>query len=173
MQKVLNLAYVAVMALGAAWAQDQIATVTSSAPFILRGASVTPGQGVPTWPIMAGDTLKAGNAPTIVTFPDGSAITLASSTEAKIDSVGGMPVFQLLKGSAHYSLKSRGAVQLMAANQTVTPKGLAGVLRSGDHSGFWTSGHTAAVLLGAGAAAGLGVGISQATGGGAPVSPSR
>jgi hypothetical protein len=157
--------------------QTQVATVTSSSPFTLRGASVTPGQGVPMWPVLAGDTLKAGSALTIVTFPDGSVLTLDPGAQAKVDLVNGKPQFQLLSGMAKYSLKSTTSVDLMAANQTVTPKGTVGTLSIGGNQnaggGFWTAGHTTAVIVGAGAAAGAGIGISSATGGGRSVSPSH
>jgi hypothetical protein len=156
----------------------QVATVTSSAPFTLRGAAVTPGQGVPMWPVLAGDTLKAGSALTIVTFPDGSVLTLDPGAQAKVDLVGGKPQFQLLSGVARYSLKSTSSVDLLAANQTVTPKNTVGTMTVGGNQnaaagGFWTAGHTAAVIVGAGAAAGAGVGISAATHGGSSVSPSH
>jgi hypothetical protein len=160
-----------------AWAQNQLATVTSSAPFTLRGATVTPGQGVPTWPVLSGDGLTAGNALTIVTFPDGSVLTLSPGSEAKIDVVNGRPVFQLLTGTMTYSLKSTSAVQLMAGNQTVTPKGLIGTLTAGGSSavvGGLPAAHTGAILLGAGVAVILGaagVGIYEATKGGPLVSP--
>lgn len=158
------------------WAQTQVATVTSSAPFSLRGATVTLGQGVATWPILAGDNLKAGGALTIVTFADGSVLTLDPNSEAKVDLVNGKPVFQLVGGSAKYSLKSTSAVQLMEATQIVTPKSLTGTLTIGGNrqvGGFWTTGHTVAVIAGAGAAAALGVGISGATNGGPAVSNSQ
>ncbi len=68
------------------------------------------------WPVLAGDDVKAGNALTIVTFPDGSVVTLAPGSEGKIDLSNGKPVFQLLAGTARYSLKSITAVQLMEAS---------------------------------------------------------
>jgi hypothetical protein len=159
-------------------AQTQVATVTSSAPFTLRGAGITPGQGVPTWPVLAGDVVKAGNTLTIVTFPDGSVVTLAPGSEGKIDIVNGKPVFQLLGGTARYSLKSTMAVQLMEASQTVAPTALLGTLTLGGNkaaaAGFWTAGHIAAVaVVGAGTAAGLGFAVSDAVKGGASVSPSQ
>jgi hypothetical protein len=128
------------------------------------------------WPVLAGDTMKAGNAVIIATFPDGSVITLEPGAEAVIEvSPTGTPIIKLLSGSAHYSLKSISAVQLMAANKIVTPKDLVGVLTIGGSKkvpgGFWTAGHTA--LVRAGAAAGLGVGISQATSGGTALSQSK
>src|ERR1700716_4087255 len=116
MRKSLSSACVGLLMVAAVWTQGQIATVTSSAPFTLRGAEITPGQGVAMWPVMAGDTVEAGNSLTIVTFPDGSVATLNPSAQAKVDLVNGKPVFQLLKGTATYSLKSNTAVQLMTAN---------------------------------------------------------
>jgi|GEM_PF-6372957 len=153
-------------------AQQPVATVTSSASFTLRGAAVSPGQGVTMWPVMAGDTVKAGNAITILTFPDGSAITLDPGAEAIINFANGKPVFQLVSGTAHYSLKSLTAVQLAASGQTVTPTALSGVITPGglQAAGFWTAGHTLAVVGGgAGAGAAIG-GIAAATTGGEPES---
>jgi hypothetical protein len=182
MKKIAGAACLAFIAV-AARAQTQVATVTSSAPFSLRGAGITPGQGVPMWPVLAGDDVKAGNTLTIVTFPDGSVVTLAPGSEGKIDLVNGKPEFQLLSGTARYSLKSTTAVQLMEASQTVMPTGLLGTLTLGGNKaaaaglaggGFWTAGHIAAVVVvAAGTAAGLGFAVSDAVRGGSPVSPSQ
>src|ERR1700722_13220290 len=167
-----------VLAAVVGWGQNQVATVTSSTPFTLRGAAVTPGQGVPTWPVLAGDAVKAGNALTIMTFPDGSVLTLDPESEARIDFVNGKPLFQLLKGVARFSLKSISAVQLEAGNKIVIPKDLTGTLtlggiRAASAVGFWTVGHTVAVVAGAGAAAGAGIGISGAARGGSAVRPGQ
>jgi hypothetical protein len=160
------------------WAQTQVATVTSSTAFTLRGAGISPGQGVPMWPVLAGDSITAGSAITIVTFPDGSVITLAAGSEGKFDLVNGQPTFQLISGTAHYSLKSKKAVAVMISNQAVALTSLNGsVTMSGAQAasaGFWTGGHIAAVaIVGGAAAAGAGVAASEATGGGAAVSPSK
>ena len=157
------------------FAQTQIATITSDSPFQLRGANVTPGQGVPSWPLMPGDTILAGQTPLTVTFPDGSTIILSPGSSAKVDLAGQTPVFQLENGSVHYSLKSVSAVKLMEMSRSVTPKGIVGDLQLGVSpapAGWWTTGHTVAVVAAAGAAAGLGVGISKSRGNGPPVSPS-
>lgn len=152
------------------WAQGQIATVSSSSSFRLRDATVMPGQGVSSWPVMAGDTIVAGSLPAVVTFPDGSFVTLNPLGQAKVDLEGSRPVFQLIGGSADYSLKSTGAVQLMAATKTVAPKGLAGVLTT-DGTGFWTPSHTAVAATAAGV--GVAVGVALAVSGGTSASPSR
>jgi hypothetical protein len=152
-------------------AQTQIATVTSSAPFRLRGAQVTPGQGVPSWPVMASDTIIAGTAPVSITFPDGSSITLTPGSQATISMQGAMPVFNLQSGTAQYSLRSALAVRLEARNKPVTPvtpagraepAGVYSVGEAARGGGFWTPGHKAAVILGSAAAAGVGVGVALA-----------
>ena len=153
-------------------AQGQVATVTSTAPFQLRGANVTTDQGVPSWPVMPGDAIKAGSAPVIITYADGSSIILDPGSSAKITISGQTPTFQLECGTARYSLSALSAVKL---NGPVSPPKLTGVYSitcKRAAAGWWTRGHTVLVLGGAAAAAGLGFGISSATGGGPSVSPS-
>src|SRR5947209_3737096 len=82
------------------WGQTQVATVNSASAFTLRGAPVNPGLGVPSWPVLAGDTLKAGTLPVTVTFSDGSTIILNPGSEATLDFSGQTPVFRLIKGAA-------------------------------------------------------------------------
>jgi len=152
-------------------AQGQVATVTSTAPFQLRGANVTTDQGVPSWPVMPGDAIKAGSAPVIITYADGSSIILDPGSSAKITISGQTPTFQLECGTARYSLSALSAVKV---NDPVSPPTLTGLysLTCNKPAGWWTRGHTVLVLGGAAAAAGLGFGISSATGGGPSVSPS-
>ena len=163
---VLSLVLLVVFAL---CAQSQLATVTSTAPFHLRGASVTPGQGVPGWPVMSGDKIKAGDAPVILNFPDGSTITVHPGSEIIVTMTGSTPVVKLLAGSATYSLTSLTSLGLVAAGP-VTPTQLTGLLTLPNRkpaAGWWIA------VAGAGAAAGLGYGIVQGTSGGTPVSASQ
>jgi hypothetical protein len=159
-----------------AWAdQRQMGTVSSTGPFQLRGANVTPGQGVPEWPLIAGDKINAGAAPVTVNFPDGSIITVNSGSEIIVTLSGTTPVVKLICGSANYALKSLTAVKLVAG-EPVTPNNSTGLLSvSGCKvtAGWWTTGHTVLVVAGAGAIAGLGYGIVDATSGGASVSPTK
>src|SRR6266481_3770744 len=138
-----------------AFAQTQVATITSDSPFQLRGANITPGQGVPSWPVMPGDAIQAGETPLTITFQDGSTIVLAPGSSAKVDLSGKTPLFQLENGTAHYTLKSTHSVQLMELKTPVMPSYLAGDLQTGSGSGssqlasgWWTTGHTIAVIGG-------------------------
>lgn len=158
-------------------AQTPLATVTSSAPFSLRGAAISPGSGVPTWPVFAGDTVKAGGALTIVTYPDGTVIALAPGSEGKIDFVNGKPTFELVSGSAKYSRKRTGVVVFMTGGNEVAMVGLTGTLALGGATaaavGLTAGAITAIAVGGAAGAAALAVGVHHLVSGGSTVSPSQ
>jgi len=168
-----KLVYVLTMFLAAVslmYAQGQVATVTSTAPFQLRGANVSTDQGVSSWPVMPGDFIKAGSATVVISFPGGSTITLEPGASAKIRFSGDTPGFQLECGSARYTLSALSAVKV---NDPVSPPKLTNTYgRSCEKAaGWWTTGHTLLILGGAAALAGLGLGISHAVNGGSSVSP--
>jgi len=153
------------MAASVVFAQTQIATITSDSSFQLRGAEVTPGQGVPSWPVMPGDTIQAGQTALTLTFSDGSTIILSPGAKAKVDLSGKTPVFHLDSGEAHYSLKTLSSVKLEQLKASVNPKDLVGNLSIGSSklaAGWWTTGHTLAVIGGAAGATALGVGVAKA-----------
>ena len=166
MAKVPDFLVITVLVAATCFGQSQAATVTSSSAFTLRNATVNPGQGVPDWPVLAGDTVKAGESPVTLTFPDGSTITLNPGAVASLDLSGQTPVFRLKRGSALYNLKTLTSVQVLLGDQNVALTALTGTLGK-------TGGHVALAVVGAGAAAGLGAGISKATSGGKSVSPSK
>jgi hypothetical protein len=154
------------------WAQGQVATVTSTAPFELRGANVRIDQGVTSWPVIPGDAIKAGGAPVVITFTDGSSVILDPRSSAKITITGQTPTFVLECGTTRYTLTTLAAVKL---NDPASPPKLTGVysISCNKAAGWWTTGRTLLVLGGAAAAAGLAFGVSAAVNGGPSVSPSR
>lgn len=141
----LAVVFLAVSAFG----QTQIATVTSSAPFQLRGATVNPAQGVPSFPVMDGDTIQAGNALTVITFPDGSTVVLEPGATGVVSLTKGKPAFNITKGKAQYRLASAGAVAVSRAGVALSGAGSAGTVGVGAGAGAG---------LGAGAIAGIAVG---------------
>lgn len=174
MRKLLNILIMVVTV--CSWAQSQVGTVTSTAPFELRGANVTPGQGVPSWPVTPGDTIKSGRESVTITFPDGSSVILDPNSTAKVDLSGKTPVVQLINGSMHYALKSSSSVKLAAAGKPVATSHLSGVVKLSNGrvaTGFWTPGHTAAVVGAAAGATATGVAVTESTSGGSSVSPSH
>ena len=155
-------------------AQTQVATAVSGSRFELRGAHVSPSLAVPTWPVMPGDTIKAGDTPLTLTFADGSMIVLAPHANARVSLSDAVPTFQLESDSAHYTLKELSGVKLMARADTVVPKELVGDITLGESrlpAGWWTTKKT--VLLIAAAAGLAGVTVGLVTQNGAPVSPVR
>ncbi len=169
----LNMTAVFFAAAAVVWAQQPLANANSPAAFTLRGVAVTPGQGVTSWPLISGDTIRAGAASTTLSFPAGATIQLAPGSEASVTLISGKPVFQLISGSASYALTSEGAVGLMQGSQDAKPRHLTGVLTTGGSrtGGFWTAGHTTLVVIGGAAAVGGGLGIAEGMSGGASASP--
>jgi hypothetical protein len=146
--------------------QNQIATAMSIGPFRLRGATITPGQGVTSWPVISGDVIRSGESPVTIEFPDGSTITLAPASSARLDLVGDTPSFRLEAGTAHYALKTVDSVKLVAGTNSVVPSTVLGDLQLGATrlpAGWWTAGHTTLVLGVAGGATAAAVGVIQGT----------
>lgn len=168
MQRILTAIILLGVLGGLLFAQGtQVATVSSSQPFTMNGATVNPA-GVPSWPVMAGAEIVAGSAPVTVTFPDGSRVSLAPGSKSRIEMQNGKPVFRLLAGEAAYDLRSADAVILYAIDKNVAVSGLrntysiGGAKRAGT---FWT-GRNMALVFGGAAAAAVGIGV-------AAISPSR
>jgi len=82
---------------GAVFGASPVATISSSGPFVLRGATVNT-EGVPSWPVMAGDEIKTSNAAALIRFKDGSRITLAAGSSARLEQTNQAPLFRLLNG---------------------------------------------------------------------------
>jgi hypothetical protein len=175
MSRVIKFQLISAFIAASCWGQIQV-NASSPSSFTLRGATIGTGQGVPSWPVLTGDTVKAGKAPVTLTFSDGSTITLDPGAEATLDLSGKTPVFKLMKGTAEYALKTPASVELVSGGQNVTVAGLTGTLGK-------TAGTKAGVIIagvGGGLAAGAAVGVSKTTGGvggqtsgGPSVSPSH
>ena len=147
------------------WAQTTVALVSSDSPFQLRGAVITPGQGVPSWPVLTGDVVKAGEKPVTLNFLDGSNIFLSAGSSGRLEMQGATVVFRLLAGCAHHALSAINAIKLATGDTDMTPSKTVGDLRLGGNcpvtAGWWTAGHTTAVLGAAAGATALGVGLAR------------
>lgn len=153
-------------------AQSQVGAASATSPFLLRGANVRPSPGVPTWPVLPGDSIRAGETPVTLTLQDGTTIVLAPGASGRVAFEDGRPVFRLDSIAAHYTLKKLDGVQLQERDSIVTPRQLVGDLRIGDDrlpAGWWSENQTTLLLVGAGLATGLTVGVARRNG--PPVSP--
>jgi hypothetical protein len=94
----------AVLALAlCAWAVIPVGRVSSSQPFEMNGAMV-PVEGVPSWPLSAGDVIVTHSAPATVIFRGGSQVILEPNSTLKIEFKDKKPVIRLLHGSGKYYL---------------------------------------------------------------------
>jgi hypothetical protein len=177
MKSKLILAIVLLLSLAVAgMAQGQkVATASSTGPFALRGGVVNP-EGVPSWPVMAGDEVAAQGVPVTLTFEDGSRIVLAPGSRGRIEQgAQGRPVFRLMAGEAWYDLRELSSVDLYALNRRVSAPAFRGNYSLGGAqraaTTFWTARNVALALGAAGGVAATTVWIANSTP--EPLSPSR
>lgn len=106
-QIALLLSVTAVVCLAAA----PIANVSGTEPFKVSGVSV-PVSGVSSWPVIAGDELQIGNAPVVLTFKDGSRVTLGKNSRATVEGKSKNAALRLLDGAMAFTLINGSSVRL-------------------------------------------------------------
>jgi len=117
MKRTHLLSSLAVAAATCMSAAKPVASVTSSSSFVLRG-NVINTDGVPTWPIMAGDEIAANSGPVTVSFNDGSRMTLQQNSLARVESSKAGLVLRLMTGDMMVlSLPARPTVQIFSQSQ--------------------------------------------------------
>jgi hypothetical protein len=84
-------------------AAGPIATVSSSRSFNLSGHAVTTA-GITSWPLVAGDDLATAKSPAVLYFQDGSSVTLAAGSSAKLGGSAREPKLTLTSGRFDYKL---------------------------------------------------------------------
>jgi len=80
-----------------ALAAAPVGAVSSSSAFDLRGSEVKV-DGVPSWPVLAGDVIATKVAPATILFKDGSRVILESNSKARVESTGDGLSVRLLDG---------------------------------------------------------------------------
>jgi hypothetical protein len=97
--RIVLISYGLIFTVVLAFSATPVATVSSSGPFELRGSTV-PVNGVPAWPVMAGDEIGTANSAGTLQFTDGSVATLAPKSHAKIEKGSkGQLVLRLVTGA--------------------------------------------------------------------------
>ncbi len=134
------------------FAARPIANVTSSEPYKVSGVAV-PVAGVKSWPVVAGDELRAGEAPLVVTFKDGSRVTLGKNSRAKVEGEGRNAALRLFDGAMGFLLLKGSKVRLYSESNPVSAQaGVAGTAVAGSARQADAAGLTGA-RYGAGVAA--------------------
>ena len=92
---------------GMAYAAQPVASVTSGAPFYLRGNSVNVA-GVPDWTVMSGDEISTQTGQAVILLRNGSRVALSANSRAQIDSSDQTFAVRLLSGSLRVLSASSG-----------------------------------------------------------------
>ncbi len=100
-------------------AASPIANVSSTEPFKVSGVSV-PVAGVSSWPVIAGDELMVGSAPVVLTFKDGSRVTLGKNSRATVEGKSKNAALRLLDGAMAFTLSRGSSVRLYSAGNLVS-----------------------------------------------------
>jgi hypothetical protein len=100
-------------------AASPIANVSGTEPFKVSGVSV-PVAGVSSWPVIAGDELMVGNAPVVLTFKDGSRVTLGKNSRATVEGKNKNAALRLLDGAMAFTLSRGSSVRLYSAGNLVS-----------------------------------------------------
>lgn len=108
-----------------------IANVSGTEPFKVSGVSV-PVSGVSSWPVIAGDELSVGNAPVVLTFKDGTRVTLGKNSRATVEGKTKNLALRLLDGAMAFTLSRGSSVRLYSAGTLVNAQaGVAGTAVAG------------------------------------------
>ena len=157
------MAFLSLFACAGLFAAAPVATVSSKAPFRLRGAEVAVA-GVPSWPVFDGDEIVAETAPAILKFSCGSRVRLNTGTEATVTYEAPNLVVHLTSGATAYKMAKGCPVQFAGSNGVPMAASLmSGTASPGAKSILFG-------VLGSGGAAGLTEALTQDP---PPASPSR
>jgi hypothetical protein len=101
-----------------AFAATPVASITSSSDFQLSGANVI-AAGVPSWPVMAGDTVVAGISAARIRFVDGTMVTLGPRSQVTLQKKSDDLSLRLVNGFISFTLASGSALSVYSGNTLV------------------------------------------------------
>ena len=99
----------------AVFASAPVGSVTSSENFRLSGSEISVN-GVPSWPVVAGDQLQTRGSAAMLRLNDGSRIIVGRNSRVSLEQIGSATKIKLISGSLRYSLK-RDSVFEVIVNQ--------------------------------------------------------
>ncbi len=111
-----------VLTVALALAAGPIASVGTSDTLSLNGVSIAPA-GVPSWPLVAGDTLATSGAPAVILFQDKTRLTLEKNSRVKLDREGGHLLVRLLEGALAYRLTPGSQLRFANLGRPAMPQG--------------------------------------------------
>jgi len=120
-----------------AFAAEPVGTASSSAGFELNGVA-TRSEGVSSWPVAPGDEVRAGGAPVVIRFEDGSRITISEQGRVKLVQNGPGVSVNLTAGRAQFSLAAQSAIKVFDLGREVRAR--SGLVSTGTPTGGGTTG---------------------------------
>jgi len=105
-----------------ALAAPPVATVSSSGSLSLNGVTLAPN-GVPSWPLVPGDTLATSAAPAVILFQDRTRLTVEKNSKLKLDRDGGRLLVRLLEGALAYHLAPSSQLRFASLPSPPAPQG--------------------------------------------------
>lgn len=108
---------IAVVLAPLALADRPIATVSTGGSLTLNGTSV-PNAGVSNWPVAAGDEIATSTAPAVITFADGTQVSVGKGARVRLLATGATGV-DLLAGTAAYKTGSVSKLNMQALGHAV------------------------------------------------------
>jgi len=113
-------------------AATPVASLSSSSDFQLSGAAVNTA-GVSSWPILAGDKIVSGVGAAIIRFTDGTVVTLAPASQAKVERDKDSISVRLLSGFMSFVAAPDSLLHFYYGNTAI--KAQAGVSTTAGSSG--------------------------------------
>jgi len=114
----IRLTVLAVFVVSTALAAAPVASVTSPSDFQLSGSNVVVA-GVPSWPIMAGDTVVAGTSAARIRFVDGTVVNLGPHSRVAVERNKDDLSLRLVNGYLSFTLASDSALRVYSGNMLV------------------------------------------------------
>jgi len=112
MTKVLTIGFICFSTALFATAGQSVATATSSDAFELHGNLVNV-QGVPSWPLLAGDDVVARGSTVEISMKDGSRLTLSPNSHVRIESTTDGLSANLVSGSMQLALVTDSHLRIL------------------------------------------------------------
>jgi len=124
-----------------AFAAEPFGTASSTGAFYVDGVAMT-AEGISSWPLVAGDELRAVSSPVIIRFQDGSRVTIAEQSRVKLTRSGDAINLSLTGGRIEFNLSPSSNVQVWNGAYRIPARG--GTISTPIAGGFAISGPTSA-----------------------------
>ena len=99
-------------------AATPVASVSSASNFELSGAGVV-AAGVPSWPLMVGDTVVAGTSAARIRFVDGTVVTLGPRSKVAVQEKSNDLSLRLVNGFMMFTLGPASSMSVYSGNTLV------------------------------------------------------